>query len=265
MKTIRSGFVGMKVGNTHVNSSIHANSGNYSACASRDVSYIVMHYTGNAKDTAKGNAEYFSGAGRNASAHFFVDDNNVYQSVALKDRAWHCGANTYAHPNCRNANSIGIEMCTSGNYIVSAKTKKKAAKVCASLCKMVGITSSMVDTYVLRHYDVTHKNCPAQMAGNGNAEWVEFKNTVKKLLGGSSTSANTTPITKSSAVSYKVKITASSLNVRKGAGTSYPVVTSVKKNEVYTIVGETKVGNSTWGKLKSGAGYICLTGYTVRV
>lgn len=54
--------------------------------------------------------------------------------------------------------------------------------------------------------------------------------------------------------SYTVKITADVLNVRKGAGTSYAVTTTVKKGEVYTIT-ET-VGN--WGKLKSGAGYICL-------
>lgn len=59
--------------------------------------------------------------------------------------------------------------------------------------------------------------------------------------------------------SFKVKITASVLNVRSGVGTKYPVVTTVKKNEVYTIV---EVQNN-WGKLKSGAGWISLE-YTVR-
>lgn len=54
--------------------------------------------------------------------------------------------------------------------------------------------------------------------------------------------------------SYKVKITASVLNVRKGAGISYPIVTTVKKDEVYTIVDE----SAGWGKLKSGVGWICL-------
>lgn len=53
---------------------------------------------------------------------------------------------------------------------------------------------------------------------------------------------------------YTVKITADVLNVRAGAGTNYKVTTTVKQNDVYTIV-ETK-GN--WGKLKSGAGWICL-------
>lgn len=53
---------------------------------------------------------------------------------------------------------------------------------------------------------------------------------------------------------YRVKITASVLNVRKGAGISYPIVTTVKKDEVYTIVDE----SAGWGKLKSGVGWICL-------
>ena len=42
------------------------------------------------------------------------------------------------------------------------------------------------------------------------------------------------------------------------------IATQVKQGEVYTIVGEVKNGSTTWGKLKSGAGYISL-GYTQRV
>lgn len=53
---------------------------------------------------------------------------------------------------------------------------------------------------------------------------------------------------------YTVKITANVLNVRSGPGTNYKVTTSIKKNEVYTIVEE----KNGWGKLKSGAGWISL-------
>lgn len=60
--------------------------------------------------------------------------------------------------------------------------------------------------------------------------------------------------------SYKVKINTNVLNVRSGAGTSYKVNTTVKKNEVYTIVDE----KNGWGKLKSGAGWISLA-YTKKV
>lgn len=61
---------------------------------------------------------------------------------------------------------------------------------------------------------------------------------------------------------YMVKVTASVLNVRKGPGTNYPIVTTVKKGETYTIVGEVVSGSTHWGKLVSGAGWICLK-YTV--
>ena len=59
--------------------------------------------------------------------------------------------------------------------------------------------------------------------------------------------------------SYTVKINTDVLNVRAGAGTQYKITTKVKKGEVYTIV-ETK---DNWGKLKSGAGWICLD-YTIK-
>lgn len=59
---------------------------------------------------------------------------------------------------------------------------------------------------------------------------------------------------------YRVRITASVLNVRKGAGTNYSIATTVKKNDVYTIVEE----KNGWGKLKSGVGFICLD-YTQRL
>lgn len=339
-KTVTTGFITDTINGIKVNSSIKCNSGNYNNNTSRSVSYVVMHYTGNSKDTAKANANYFSGAGRNASAHFFVDDSEIYQSVELRDTAWHCGAKTYYHNACRNANSIGIEMCcTAGNYKISDTTKENAAYLCAYICKLLGISASVIDTYVLRHYDVTHKTCPAQMVQDP-AEWQKFKEKVKSILGGttgstatatqnggdsakkgdtvtftgggvykSSTAESATTqknvtstcevtavnnkgkhpyhlvskdgkgvygwvnadsikgeaaTTQGSTGSYKVEITADVLNVRKGPGTNYGVATQVKRGEVYTIIAEEKNGSTTWGKLKSGAGYISL-GYTKRV
>ena len=66
------------------------------------------------------------------------------------------------------------------------------------------------------------------------------------------------------AAGYKVRINTAVLNVRSGPGTNYGIVTQVKKGEVFTIVGETKNGDTTWGKLMSGAGYISLA-YTEKV
>lgn len=163
-----------------------ANPKRYKDKASRIVEYIAIHYTGNAKkDTAQSNAKYFMSApepGKNASAHLFVDDTSFYQSVKLKDIAYHVGANKY-YNSCRNDNSIGIEMCcTLGNYKVSDKTIDRTAGLVAYLFILFGWTSDEVDTRVVRHWDVTRKMCPAQMAGISNTEWNEFKNTVREKI-----------------------------------------------------------------------------------
>lgn len=57
-----------------------------------------------------------------------------------------------------------------------------------------------------------------------------------------------------------VRVTASLLNVRAGAGTNHKVNTTIKRGGVFTIVEE----SGDWGKLKSGAGWINLK-YTEKV
>lgn len=182
-KTIKTGYISTKINGIKVDSSIKCNAGNFLNKSSRLVKYIVFHYTGNRKDNAKNNATYFKNNDVDVSAHFFVDDTSIRQSVKLCAVAWHCGTSgAYYHNECRNSNSFGIEMCcTAGNYRISQKTLKNAAYLGAYLCKQLGITSSMVDTYCLRHYDVTHKQCPAQMV-KANEEWIDFKNQIKSIL-----------------------------------------------------------------------------------
>lgn len=159
-----------------INGSIKCKKGNYDDCSKREISHIVMHYTGNAQDTAKGNANFFHNSVPETSAHYFVDDGNIYQSVDLCDIAWHAGD----YP--MNKKSVGIEMCTSGNYKISAKTIENSVALVVELCKLLGISAADVDKYVIRHYDVIGKVCPKQMAGKDNAEWNAFKKAVKDKL-----------------------------------------------------------------------------------
>lgn len=64
----------------------------YPGRGGNSIKYIVMHYTANDGDTDEGNAHYFQGAGRRASAHYFVDEDSVTQSVPRPPmQAWHCG------------------------------------------------------------------------------------------------------------------------------------------------------------------------------
>lgn len=57
-----------------------------------------------------------------------------------------------------------------------------------------------------------------------------------------------------SAKVYQVRVVADVLNIRSGPGTSCQVTGTIKDRGIYTIV-ETQ---GDWGKLKSGAGWICL-------
>ena len=160
---------------------IQAAAGNYRKGRTSGIKYIVIHYTANDGDTAFGNAKYFHSTGNlQASAHYFVDEDEVWQSVKDGDTAFHCGAKRYRHPDCRNDNSIGIELCSrksgGGKYYFKAETEDRAAELVRGLMAKYGIDTN----HVLRHYDVTGKNCPAPFVDD-ITKWQNFKN---KLKGG---------------------------------------------------------------------------------
>lgn len=156
-----------------------ANRGNYKKGRAGTVRYIVIHYTANNGDTAFGNASYFAQNAVSASAHYFVDENEAWQSVKDGDTAFHCGAKRYRHPDCRNGNAIGVELCSrknsGGKYYFKDGTVQRAADLTRSLMKKYGVDVN----HVLRHYDVTGKNCPAPFVENG-AAWKNFLNRLRE-------------------------------------------------------------------------------------
>lgn len=148
---------------------------NYRAGRTQPVRYIVMHYTANNGDTARNNCDYYHRVGGlQASAHYFVDEHGAMQSVRECDTAWHCGARAYWHPECRNGNSIGIEMCSrkraDGSYYILPETVANAAALAREIMQRYGIDTE----HVLRHYDVTGKRCPMPWVDDP-AQWVAFK------------------------------------------------------------------------------------------
>ena len=146
-----------------------ARAGNYRPGRTQPVEYIVVHYTGNWSDTAKNNADYFARTVTGTSAHYFVDEEAVWQSVREEDTAWHCGSSQPVHPACRNANSIGVEMCNSAGGVPPAVRDRTAALV-RELMARYGVPVERV----LRHYDVTGKKCPAPWVDRPG-EWEDFK------------------------------------------------------------------------------------------
>ena len=159
---------------------IACNMANYRAGRTQPVRYIVMHYTANNGDTAKNNCDYYHRVGGlQASAHYFVDEHGAMQSVRECDTAWHCGARAYWHPECRNGNSIGIEMCSrkraDGSYYILPETVANAATLAKDIMQRYGIDTD----HVLRHYDVTGKRCPMPWVDDP-AQWTAFKEMLKQ-------------------------------------------------------------------------------------
>lgn len=152
------------------------NPNNYQKGRSFPINWICLHFTSNNGDTAQNNADFFAReSGLRASAHYFVDPNGVVQSVKDGDTAWHCGkerGGSY-YNDCRNANSIGIEMCSvirNGVYVIPEETMKRAAKLTRELMAKYHVPVSRV----CRHYDVTRKNCPEPWIRNPQL-WEKFK------------------------------------------------------------------------------------------
>lgn len=142
------------------------------------IKYIVIHYTANNGDTARGNAKYFARESVEASANYFVDPNEVICSVKDEYAAWHCGGSLESshHPLrgiCTNKNSIGVELCSiiqNGKYDFKPETVKLAAKLVKELMAKYNIDIN----HVVRHYDVTGKNCPAPFVYSED-QWKQFK------------------------------------------------------------------------------------------
>ena len=151
------------------------------------IKYIVIHYVG-ALGGAEANCKYYASKYLGASAHYFVGFNGeVWQSVEDEDIAWHCGASSYKHAECRNSNSIGIEMCVRNKGSQSAESKDWYFEE-ATVNAAIELTKYLMQKYgvpasnVIRHHDVTGKICPNPYVYNSTKHtWDAFK---KAISGG---------------------------------------------------------------------------------
>ena len=200
-------------------------------------------------------------SGLTKCVHAFIglDKNGVvrcYQTLPFNICCWGIGNGSKGSYNYNPA-YIQFEICeddlTNETYFNQAFDL--AAEFCAYLIKEYNLSIDNVVSHHeahLRGYGCNHGDCDHWLKKFGkDMDW--FRNKVKAKLG-EETNKDTNNATKEEFESYLVKVTASVLNVRAGAGTNYKINTTVKKNEIYTIVDQ----KSNWGKLKSGAGWICL-------
>lgn len=147
------------------------------------IKYIVIHYFGGLA-TAENLAKYWARTYAGASAHYAVGHSGeIFQIVEDDDVAWHCGAKSYKHAECRNTNSIGIEMAVKKK---SAATQNATDKdwyfTDETVAATIELTRMLMEKYnipadhVIRHYDVTGKICPNPYVYNlFEATWQKFK------------------------------------------------------------------------------------------
>lgn len=129
---------------------------------------IVVHYTANPGTTARQNRDYFAGLAEtgetSASSHFVVGlSGEIVQCIP-------CNEIAYASNN-RNKDTISIECC------IEDETGKFNDDTYQSLVKLVTWLMGRYDLNVddvIRHYDVTGKNCPKYFVENPKA-WEQFK------------------------------------------------------------------------------------------
>lgn len=132
---------------------------------------IVIHYTANPKSTAKQNRDYFEGLKDShetkASSHFVVGiKGEIVQCIPSSEIS-------YAS-NSRNSDTLSIECChkdKSGKF--TKETYQSLVELVGWLCQRFGLTSEQV----IRHYDVTGKNCPKYFVEHED-EWEQFKKDV---------------------------------------------------------------------------------------
>lgn len=136
-----------------------------------EVKNIVIHYVANPGTTAKQNRDYFNNDDTKVSAHFVVGlEGEVIQCIPLDEIS--------SATNDRNVDTISIEVChpdESGKF--ADATYESVVKLTAWLCKKYNLTQNDV----IRHYDVTGKDCPKYYVEHP-AAWKQLQEDIGKEI-----------------------------------------------------------------------------------
>ena len=215
--------------------------------------------------------EYLRKAGH--TVYDCTDDNGRTQGANLSAIVAKCNAHKASLDVSIHLNVGGGTGCEVENY--DTGTKAVSDRICANISAALGIrnrgTKYMPDLYVLRNTKspaILVECCFVDNAVDKSHWNVDkcAKAIAEGILGHSIRSSGSTaskPASKpaaSSSGSYRVRVDATDLNIRKGPGTNYAKTGKHTGKGTFTIV-ETKSGAGSvkgWGRLKSGAGWISL-------
>lgn len=130
----------------------------------KDVTKIVVHFTGNTNDTPRANAKYFRDhKDRYAGAHIVIGvKGRAYKCANYNHITWSVGGGKLVGTRggtqngiVTNSNSVSIELCSMTSANIPDKQMEKLKKAIRNIKKRCPAVNDIV-----RHYDVTGKDCP---------------------------------------------------------------------------------------------------------
>lgn len=140
-----------------------------------EVNGIVIHYTANPGTSAINNRDYFEGLRisktTSASSHFIIGINGeIVQCIPLNEIA-------YATSE-RNIDTISIECCHKSK---DGKFTKETYNSLVQLVSWLLCEYNLKSNSVIRHFDVTGKNCPKYYVEHED-KWEQLKEDIKQYI-----------------------------------------------------------------------------------
>ena len=124
---------------------------------------IVIHYVGNPGSTAQQNRDYYANPSSDVSSHFVIGlKGEIIQCIPLHEKS--------SASKHRNKDTISIEVChpdESGKF--TDASYQSLVKLTAWLCDICDLDSGDI----IRHYDITGKQCPLYFVTHEDA-WKQF-------------------------------------------------------------------------------------------
>ena len=139
-----------------------------------DIRSIVIHYVANPGSSAQANHDWYANPESEVSSHFLVGlEGEVIQCIPLDEFS--------SASNHRNKDTISIEVChpdETGKF--NEESYHSLVKLTAWLLDVSGLTAEDV----IRHYDITGKDCPRYFVANED-RWLGFLADVARTVEGS--------------------------------------------------------------------------------
>lgn len=130
---------------------------------------IVVHYVGNPGTSAQNNHDFYCNPDSEVSSHFIVGlEGEIIQCLPLPEKS--------AASNWRNHDTISIEVCHPDE---TGQFNEATYNSLICLVAWLADLGYLSEEHIIRHYDVTGKECPLYYVEHEDA-WEQFKRDVRE-------------------------------------------------------------------------------------